>query len=860
MEEKQAYIRREVDKILQEWSARTAFLGAGIFLCLSLLDFYCVPGHAVRFLGYRIAVAAVLCGTGIAVGRSRRRTVIHLLVFLSVLVSGIALEAMILEFGGHHSPYLIGLILLAVVVSGLIPSGAGFAALCLGALFVVYVVPILLWDTVTDPAFFTVNSTLFFCVLASGVLVRWFHQRHLVSQISLRHDLIRNRENLELEIAQRAHSDAELRESRELLSSITAAAMDGIVMIDHEGLIRYWNPAATTIFGYTVEEAVGRGPFTFLFAPEEASARLADYRAWQATGASSLVGRRVVSRGLRQNGEVFPMELALAAVPRGDQRWACALLTDVTERERNEERLSLFAAAVEAAAEGIFIVDLEGRIVYCNTAAGEQFGFGAAELVNRDCRQLHRDPAFVSNTIFPALHRDGRWAGEIFGVGRDGQATQLWLTASLVRDAKGSPVAIVGLTRDLADQKKLESEHVRTQKLESVGVLAGGLAHDFNNLLTIILGNLDLARLFAGSNPDAGEALDHAAEAALRAGDLTRQLITFSKGGQPVKRVGSIARLLRETVLFAASGSNLACELALAENLPAVDFDEGQMRQVIHNFVQNAREAMPGGGTLKVGACAVQLAHGEIDALPAGCYLRLEFTDHGTGIPREHLNRIFDPYFSTKEMDTVKGRGLGLAVSYSIVHNHGGAITAESLVGEGTTIAVYLPETTRAADPDEDEDEDDDQGEPEPASAAAAPAEPGEVEPERPPAQPQRGRVLIMDDEPLVLEMAGAAVRRLGYAATLSRSGAEAIVQYQIGLDSGRRFDAVVLDLTVPGGIGGPETLARLRQIDPGVRAALSSGYTDHPAVTDWAGAGFAAFIAKPYSLKAFEDLLAALV
>ena len=269
---------------------------------------------------------------------------------------------------------------------------------------------------------------------------------------------------------------------------------------------------------------------------------------------------------------------------------------------------------------------------------------------------------------------------------------------------------MVFLTRDLADQKKLEEEHILTQKLESVGVLAGGLAHDFNNLLTIILGNLDLARLFAGSNPDAAEALDHASEAAMRAGDLTRQLITFSKGGQPVKRVGSMARMLRETVLFAASGSNLACELAIAEDLPAVDFDEGQMRQVIHNFVQNAREAMPGGGTLKVSACAVRLAPGEIAALPAGGYLRLEFADHGTGIAQEHLNRIFDPYFSTKEMGTVKGRGLGLAVSYSIVHNHGGAITAESLVGEGTMIAVYLPETTRAAEDDEEEED-----EPEPA-------------------------------------------------------------------------------------------------------------------------------------------------
>ena len=301
MEEKQSYIRRKTDRILREWSARTAVLGAGMFLCLSLLDFSYVPDHALRFLGYRIGVAAFLVATAIAVSRSRRRTTMCLFIYLGVLVPAIALEAMILDFGGHHSPYLIGLILLAVVVSGLIPTGAAFAALSLGSVFVVYVVPILLWDTVSEPAFFTVNSALFFCILASGVLVRWFHQTHLVSQISLQHDLVQNRENLESEIAQRAQSETELRESREFLSSITAAAMDGIVMIDHEGIIRYWNPAATTIFGYTGEEAVGRGPFTFLRRPREgrgafwlifAPGRRRGRTRWSGTASSAAAGAR----------------------------------------------------------------------------------------------------------------------------------------------------------------------------------------------------------------------------------------------------------------------------------------------------------------------------------------------------------------------------------------------------------------------------------------------------------------------------------------------------------------------------------------------------------------------------------------
>jgi len=728
MEDKQAYIRREIDRLLQEGSARTAALGAGMFLSFSLLDFYCVPDHAARFLGYRIVISAFLVATAFALRRTQRRAVVHLLCFLGVLVSVIVLEAMILDFGGYRSPYLIGLILLAFLAAGLIPSSAMFSSLIMGTIFVVYVAPILIWDTVHEPEYFTVSTTLFFSVLASGVLIRWFHQRHIVSQISLRYDLVRNRENLEFEIEQRAQAD--------------------------------------------------------------------------------------------------------------------------TERASSEERLRLFAAAVEGAADGIFIVDLQGRVVYCNPAAADHSGSPPAQVIGQNIRQLHRNPAILEAIILPAVLSTGRWSGEIPGTDHNGNPILLWLTASLVRNPGGQPIAVVGLTRDLVDQKKIEGERVRTQKLESVGVLAGGLAHDFNNLLTIILGNLDLARLYAGSNPDAAEALDHAAEAAMRAGDLTRQLITFSKGGQPVKRAGSIARVLRETALFAASGSNLACELAILENLPAVDFDEGQMRQVIHNFVQNAREAMPGGGTLKISACPIRLAHGEIATLPAGSYLRLEFTDRGTGIAQEHLNLIFDPYFSTKEMGAVKGRGLGLAVSYSIVHNHGGAITATSRIGEGTTIAVYLPETTRAIEEDE----------PELATAAAEPAEePRELTPQLPPDESPRGRVLIMDDESLVLDMAGAAVRRLGFAVTLSRSGAEAIVQYQIGLESGRRFDVVILDLTVPGGIGGPETLARLRQIDPGVRAVLSSGYADHPAVTDWAGAGFAAFIAKPYSLKALEEALATL-
>jgi PAS domain S-box-containing protein len=716
MEERRAYIRRELDGVFREWSARAAFSGAAIFLLLSPLDFYAVPARAARFLVFRIAIACLLTGAGFFLRRPRSRGATQATVFLCVLASAAVLEAMILDFGGHQSPYLIGLILVAVTVLGLIPAGPAFSSVLAGTIFAVYLGPILPRDTLEEPGFFAVEVLLFAAILATGVFIDWLHVRRLAHEIELRYDLTASR-----------------------------------------------------------EEQAGR-----------------------------------------------------------------------------EDRLRLFAAAVEAAAESIFILDPQGRVIFCNSAAAAQTGRPPAEIVGRDVRQMYLDPGVHDDIIVPALRRTGHWAGEFAGIDPAGSPVMVWLSASMIRDAEGRPVAMIGITKDVSEQKRVEEELIKTQKLESIGVLAGGLAHDFNNLLTIILGNLDLARLFAGAIPSAAEAIDHASEAALRAGDLTRQLLTFSKGGQPVKRVGDIVKTVRETVAFAAAGSNISCAYEVSEGVPRVEFDEGQMRQVIHNLVQNAREAMPGGGMLRVCARPARVKAGEIAGLRAGRYLLLEFRDRGSGIDRAHLSQIFDPYFSTKEMDSVKGRGLGLAVSFAIVRSHGGTMTADSSANEGTRISVYLPEARPAPDaPREDAD----------AGAIAASADVfsralGDAGSDA----PGRGRVLVMDDEPLVLDMAGAALRQLGYAPTLARSAAEAIVQYQIGLDRGHRFDVVILDLTVAGGPGGPETLARLREIDPTVRAVLSTGHHDHPVVADWAGAGFAAFIAKPYSVKSLEEALARLL
>jgi PAS domain S-box-containing protein len=738
--DRQTYILEEQDRALQEWGFKAVVVGAGIFLLLAPLDFLCIPERARAFLAYRAAAAALLAGLAALVRRAQRPRTVRLLIWAATAVAASTIEAMILQFRGHQSPYLMGMVLVAVFTLGVIPAGTGLAVLLAGTILAVYLVPLLGRDTIGDPLSFSVSAFLFSCTLATAVLIRWIAWQRMARELALRHELTEQHARLETETAARAKDAETLRE-------------------------------------------------------------------------------------------------------------------EVEQRRRAEVELRTFVAAIDEAAEGIYVVGLDGVITYVNKAVETRSGYPPERYLGKPVSSLMADPGYPGKVILPALERTGVWAGEIEGRHRDGSLVTLWLSASLVRGADGRPVAIVGITKDLSAQRRVEEEHIRNQKLESIGVLAGGLAHDFNNLLTIIIGNVDLARLFSGGNAEAAEALDHAAEAALRAGDLTRQLITFSKGGRPVKRVTDIGRLLRDTVAFAAAGSNVACECDIAPELPSVECDEGQMRQVIHNLVQNAREAMPEGGSLSARALAVTLGEGEVASLPAGRYVRVDVADHGAGIAREHLTRIFDPYFSTKEMGTAKGRGLGLAVSHSIIRNHGGAILVDSRLGEGTTVTLLLPAASAGAEPEEDEEE-----LPEAAAGGGGLRGEGLADPVRTPAhQPVRGKVLVMDDEVLVLEMAGAALRQLGYEATLCRDGAEAIVRYEIALDAGRPFDMVILDLTVPGGMGGLEALERLREVDPKVCAVLSSGYTEDPAARDFARAGFAAFVGKPYALKTLEEVLALL-
>ena len=366
------------------------------------------------------------------------------------------------------------------------------------------------------------------------------------------------------------------------------------------------------------------------------------------------------------------------------------------------------------------------------------------------------------------------------------------------------------LKQDVSEKARIEKELLKAQKLESLGTLAGGIAHDFNNLLTGILSGISVAQLYLDPDNHAAKSIKCAASAAQRAKDLTRQLLTFSKGGAPITISAQISQLLKECASFVLRGSNVQCEFSIPKNLWPVRMDESQISQVVNNLILNAMQAMPGGGTVFIRANKVHISEESTVPLERGRYVKVSISDRGIGIPRSHIRKIFDPYFSTKEQCT----GLGLATAYSIIKKHGGMITVQSRVGVGSTFHFFLPSARTR---------------PKPIFAQTGELVRGE------------GKILVMDDEEIIRDLTQELLVNLGYEVVVAKDGGEAIQHYQDALAKGRPFDALIMDLTVPSGMGGIEAIKRLQELDPQVKAIVSSGYSNDPVMSDYKRYGFKA-------------------
>ena len=390
-------------------------------------------------------------------------------------------------------------------------------------------------------------------------------------------------------------------------------------------------------------------------------------------------------------------------------------------------------------------------------------------------------------------------------------------------------IRVDGVLMDITEMKKAEMELMKIQKLESVGVLAGGIAHDFNNILTAILGNISLARLISKDNSKLENRLSEAEKACLRAKDLTQQLLTFSKGGTPVKKATSLADMLQEATTFLLRGSNVKAEFDISDNLWLVDADEGQLAQVINNLVINAKQAMPHGGVLNIRAFNY-FYDGRSDLpLERGKYVCFKVQDHGVGIDEKSLHKIFDPYFTTKKT----GSGLGLAVTFSIIKKHNGHITAQSKVGQGTTFSVYLPASEKNVEPKKARTEVFD---------------------------PLKGKVLLMDDEEVILEIGCEMLASFGLKVEVAKDGQEAIEKFKQEMKKEDPFDLVILDLTIPGGMGGKETLKELQKINKDISAIVSSGYSNDPVMANYKSYGFKGMVTKPYRMGDMYSTLKAIL
>ncbi len=504
-------------------------------------------------------------------------------------------------------------------------------------------------------------------------------------------------------------------------------------------------------------------------------------------------------------------------------------------RRRAEEEARASEARFHAifdAAEGVPVqgYDSNRRVIFWNRASELLYGYSREEAMGRPLEEL----------IIPGPMREAvveghrRWieegepipAGELVLVNSAGEDVPVYSSHVMIESAKyGSEMFCIDV--DLSEQKRNERERQRMQKLEGLGTVAGGIAHDFNNLLTGVFGNIEMA---AGDLPEghpSRAALERSHQALRAARRLTNRLLTFARGGNPVMVSLDLPDCIRDTVAFNLSGSSVAPVLDLPEDLRPVCADRGQLEQVISNLTINAQQAMPSGGCLHVSARNLALGEGEHHALHAGHYVKLELRDEGAGIPEDVIERIFDPYFTTKR----SGSGLGLAVVHSIVARHGGHIAVESTPGEGCTFAVFLP-----AGGEQEEEE--------PAGETARlQKSPAGV-----------ARALVMDDEQTVRAITSEMLRRLGFEVETVEEGGSALAAYRSALDEGRRFDLVVMDLTIPGGMGGREAVRKVLELDPEARVMVASGYSSDPVLADPRSFGFRAALAKPFLLEELEE------
>ncbi len=623
-------------------------------------------------------------------------------------------------------------------------------------------------------------------------------------------------------VAENEKSRKRLQRSKNNLAVTLDSITDGVISTDCSGHIIVFNKVAEKLTGYSHENAIGQHIDEIFHIVEDESERicnpvdcLTNDQACYRKGENILL---ISSDGTSRYVEISE---ALVKTEQDELSGAVVVFRDITQQRIDHEALiesqQRFRSILENTADPLFLVNECGEFVDVNQVACDNLGYSRQELLSMvvpdiqvrlpgdDFKRFFSELTFDASAAFTGRHR--RKDGSEFPV-----------EVRLRKFLSNGQMFSVALVSDITHRKEAEEELLKARKLESIGLLAGGIAHDFNNLLSIIMGNIDLATRNNDVSDVIRRYLKNASNASLRAADLTQQLLTFSKGGEPIKAATDISEIIKESADFSLHGSAIKVSYDFPDDLWTANVDSGQISQVIQNLVINARQAMPEGGNLRF-ICSNEKDDAFCDAPGSGRHVKIVISDNGSGISEEVINSVFDPYFTTKQ----EGSGLGLALSYSIISKHEGSIRVDSSIGIGTSFTICLPVTEDTGS--------------------------GEKNRNREPADYRgNGLVLVMDDDEMIREIGEAMLENLGYQVLLAKDGETAFSMYQEALQSDRKIDLVIMDLTVLSGMGGKEAIRLIQEIDPDVKALVSSGYSNDDVMANHKDYGFVGAVGKPYN------------
>ncbi len=637
------------------------------------------------------------------------------------------------------------------------------------------------------------------------------------------------------EITNRKQAQIALLKSEERFRLMAEHIQDGLIIVENDEVV-YMNQKICEILGYPPDELKYLTGVD-IAAPEEINkVRRIREEAFQNKRYPFEFEYWII----RKDGARRYIRNHYSRTQMGDREHVFIITSDLTKHKLSEEMIRAererLMITLKSIADGVIATDTLGTIQLTNPVAQELLKLSEEKLYLKNIdlffhlRDLKSGQTILNpiNSMFSNnIDLTPYQSAEL--ILSDGIRKIIEYTSSQIRDQNQQVIGAVLVFRDITQKQRMEEELFKNQKIESLGILAGGIAHDFNNILTGFLGNISLVKLYAIRHQlePVTERMREAENAVIKAKELTHQLLTFSKGGIPIKKTTSINNLIHESASFLLRGSNIKIEIQFPSDIGYVDIDEGQINQVIHNLVINAKEAMPEGGVITITGINCFITPDMGIPLVAGKYVKITFTDQGHGIAPEHIKKIFDPYFTTKS----HGNGLGLAITYSVIRKHNGYISVQSTPSRGSTFTIYLPMSTNTLNSKTDLDN---------------PLHSGN----------RYRRILIMDDDQMILDTVADLLSFLGYNVITAHDGQEALNLYSEALKQGKNVDLVIMDLTIPGGMGGKETIKKLMELDPSARAIVSSGYSNDPIMAAFRDYGFMGVVAKPFKIEELSQII----